>query len=114
MTNQFGQARNVFLAVLLALAIGPVLAGCGTSAIEDAVPQGTIRNTGVYPNINIVPKGETTQFSASGSAAAKAELRTANAEVKSGAAKTTTATESELREIAQSHAQETIDEIEAE
>lgn len=55
------------------------LAGCASqNAIDDAVPAGAnqsgVVNTGAYPNINIVPTGETAQLTDFEAEAKKAEL----------------------------------------
>ncbi|MGL4489723.1 MAG: hypothetical protein ACRCU5_09795 [Rhizobiaceae bacterium] len=58
-----------------------LMCGCASNTIDEAVPVATAgptasapRNTGQYPNINIVPVGETAQLSDAETAATRAEL----------------------------------------
>jgi hypothetical protein len=60
-----------------------ILSGCASNTIDEAVPVAAQvqpsslsgpRSDGTYPNINIVPTGETAQLSDSDTAAARAEL----------------------------------------
>lgn len=51
-----------------------VLTGCVSQSTDSSAISPQVRNTGAYPNINIVPQGETAQLSDDEVAARKAEL----------------------------------------
>lgn len=73
MTRQFFRISTAGTAICLALL---QLQGCASgNAIDSAVPVSSeVRNTGAYPNINIVPQGQTAQLTDTEVAARKAEL----------------------------------------
>lgn len=119
----------------LLLAAGAfLLAGCGTTSIEDAVPQGAIEqeansslvdnpdmavssgsavNTGEFPNLNEVQRGELAQMTESEKQAYLAELSAARAGQQATDSSGDTARRTELSEIARSHDDEVLKEIEA-
>lgn len=71
------------------------------------------RNTGRYPNLNIMPAGETAQISEEERAAKIAELEAAKEEARSAGGKNGDKAE-KLRRIARKHAEEALEEIKAE
>ena len=74
---KFNQRAFFCKTTALLVAFG-VFAGCASqNAIDNAVPAAAFpeaRNSGAYPNINIVPTGETAQLSDLEAEAAKAAL----------------------------------------
>ncbi|MBZ0164766.1 MAG: hypothetical protein K8H74_18890 [Notoacmeibacter sp.] len=85
-----------------------------TATQVDKVQEGDgARNTGRYPNLNIVPTGETAQISEEERVAKVAELNAAKQEAQSPAGKKGDQAE-KLRRIARKHAQEALEQIEAE
>lgn len=122
--------------VFTAFAAVMLLAGCATATIEDAVPQGAIEqpadgaevanaelavssgeadDTGQYPNLNEVQRGEIAQMTPAEKQAYLAKLRTARAEQASGGASGAgaAAKRAELNRIARTHDDEVLKEIEA-
>lgn len=136
-----GWRRSGAMAAILAamLAFG----GCRTTSLEDVAPTsltppaepvaetetmasdpqtssaapgqegGGARDTGRYPNLNIMPSGETAQISEEERAAKIAELEAAKKEAQSAGGKNGDEAE-KLRRIARKHAEETLKEIKAE
>jgi len=89
------------------------LSACQTATIEDIVPQA--RKTGTFPNLNIAPTPETTQLTDAEKNAKVAELRAAQQAVRSnGSGGTALTSQASLRQIGQTHASETLQEIEGE
>lgn len=97
-------------ALLAALA----LAGCasGPSVVAEA-PQA--RNTGEFPNLNIVPEGETEQFTPSERAAKTRELAATRAASisQAGSLPPQRGDPAELRQLGATHAEETLKKIES-
>ncbi len=122
-------------AVFGAVAALAVLSGCATATIEDAVPQGALEqpadaadteaaekavssgapdNTGEYPNLNEVQRGELEQMTPAEKQAYLEKLRAARAEQASGGAKGggPGARQAELKKIARTHDEEALKQIE--
>ena len=99
--------------------VGPADSALAGSPTEPGTPvqpvqEGdSVRNTGQYPNLNIVPAGETAQISEEERAAKTAELNAARQEAQSAAGKQDNEAE-KLRRLARKHAQEALDQIEVE
>lgn len=72
------------------------------------------RNTGQFPNINVVPEGQTSQISARERAATVWELRQARKVQDWNRSKTEVLSDEELRRLGKTHAQETLKQIENE
>ncbi len=70
------------------------------------------RNSGKYPNLNIIPKGETEQLTAGDRAASIAELNSARKDARSTGGDSSEDEAERLRRIARKHAQETLEQIE--
>ncbi len=79
--QHYDKRRNLVLALVCAIA--PVVSSCASDTIDTAVPAASSaqasalsapKDTGQYPNINIVPTGETAQLSDSETAATRATL----------------------------------------
>jgi hypothetical protein len=76
----YDKRPNLRLALICAIAT--IVSSCASSAIDSQVPAGTSaqsalsgpKDSGQYPNINIVPTGETAQLSDSETAATRARL----------------------------------------
>ncbi|MBO6716556.1 MAG: hypothetical protein JJ913_01225 [Rhizobiaceae bacterium] len=84
-------------------------AGCQSASIEDVVPGA--RNTGTYPNINVAPQAETEQLTDEEAASQLVNLQSRRDA--QNAAPASQATEVErLRRLRQTHAEETIEQIE--
>ena len=125
----FGRRNSV-----LAIPVASLLAGCATATIEDAVPlealqqeqseaatidpdvaisSGVPENTGEYPNLNEVQRGEMAQMTPDEKSAYLARLRAARAEQATAGGQTRrTATEAQMKKLAQTHDDETLKEIE--
>lgn len=72
------------------------------------------RDTGQFPNINVVPKGQTEQISPAQRAATVAELNAARTSQRTGNAAAGVGGEGELRRLARTHSREALEEIESE
>lgn len=109
-----------------ALGVG-LLSSCATATIDNAVPQAALEspaqaavpaaapvNTGQYPNINVMPVGETAQFTPSDEAATRALLADAKAGQQAQGESTAAYQErlKRLRLLAKNHANDTIKQIE--
>lgn len=104
-----------FYPVLMAIS---VLVGCaGTPAQDDAgvsASSGMALTPDGYPNINIVPEGETAQFTPQEKQELAAQLRSALARQRAGDTSRATAAEiAQLRALARRHAADVLREIEA-
>jgi len=101
-----GRRAGVFLAAGLLLA---AVSGCASDPI-DTDPRA--RNTGTYPNLNIRPKGQTTQLSeserAAGTARLQASQRAHQAQTGTPAANDVAA----LKRLGQNHAKDALRVIE--
>jgi hypothetical protein len=103
-------------ALVLAFLMG---AGCASNTIDQAVPaasDGTAapRNSGQYPNINIVPEGETAQLSDAETAQTRATLEgEAAAQRRNGeSAEAYVARLRKLQALGSTHAADTLRQIE--
>lgn len=105
-----------------------LLSSCATATIDNAVPQAALEppaqaavsaaqpvNTGQYPNINVIPVGETAQFTATDEAATRALLDDAKAGQQAQGESTAAYQErlKRLRLLAKNHAKDTVQQIEA-
>lgn len=128
------------LSLPVLLSAAAVLSSCATATIDNAVPQAALEspaqqavpvqpamaatapvanaalpdNTGQYPNINVMPVGETEQFTQSDEAATRALLDDAKAGQQAQGESTAAYQErlKRLRLLAKSHASDTIKQIE--
>lgn len=110
-----------------------MLSSCATATIDNAVPQAVLQspeqgpvfapaaaaaaqpvNTGLYPNINVMPVGETAQFTPTEEAATRALLADAKASQQLQGESTASYQERlrRLRLLAKNHAKDTISQIE--
>ena len=113
-----------------------ILSSCATATIDNAVPQAALEspapladptqpplvaakpalpnNTGQYPNINVMPVGETAQFTPTDEAATRALLDDAKSGQQAQGESTAAYQErlKRLRLLAKSHATDTIKQIE--
>ena len=114
------------IATMLTAALGVfLLSSCATATIDNAVPQAALEsptatpaqpnNTGQYPNINVLPVGETAQFTPTDEAATRALLDDAKAGQQAQGESTAAYQErlTRLRLLAKSHATDTIKQIES-
>lgn len=72
------------------------------------------RDTGQFPNINVVPKGETAQISPSQRAATVSELNAARNAQRATGQGARVGGEGELRRLGRTHTREALEEIESE
>jgi hypothetical protein len=94
----------------LALVVAGTLAGCST---PDDPNSGAV-NTGAYPNLNIKPGVAATQLTPEEREAKAAELKGAQqGQVAQGQAVKPSSDEAQLRKLAATHSQQTLDEIES-
>ena len=117
------------ISLLATLPAVAMLSSCATATIDNAVPQATLEspsvaptavlpaqptNTGQYPNINVMPVGETAQFTPSDEAATRALLDDAKASQQIQGESTAAYQERlrRLRLLAKNHAKDTISQIE--
>ncbi len=126
-------ARLRIMSLLVTLPTVAMLSSCATATIDNAVPQAALEspeqapvlapavvssvqpvNTGLYPNINVMPVGETAQFTPSDEAATRALLNNAKAGQQAQGESTAAYQErlKRLRLLAKSHASDTIKQIE--
>lgn len=86
-----------------------------TACVSDPVPTvAGARDTDTFPNLNIVPRGETEQFTASDRQAKVAELSAIRARTQGQARGGPNAAETQrLRRVGATHADEALREIEA-
>lgn len=95
-------AAGLFLSVA-------ALSGCASDPI-DTDPRA--RDTGTYPNLNIRPKGQTTQFSENERAAGTARLQAAQRAHQSQAGAPAPSDVAALKRLGQNHAQDALRVIE--
>jgi hypothetical protein len=103
--------------------LGLLLCGCaGGFTYEDAVPKpaadgtyGGPRDTGRYPNTNIVPKAQTSQFTSEEEQQNRQELDTARSAADAEPADTApvSADEARLRQVGRTHAKDVLKDIES-
>ncbi|MFP1632501.1 hypothetical protein ACLB6G_12240 [Zhengella sp. ZM62] len=72
------------------------------------------RDTGQFPNINVVPKGQTAQISPAQRAATVSELNAARNSQRASGAGARVGGEGELRRLGRTHTREALEEIESE
>lgn len=116
--------RRVALALV---SLAPLISGCGTATIEDAVPQSalnqppapaaseapsaaTFSQPGDYPNLNIVPRPAAPQLTEGEVEAKAAELRMRREQLSGGSAAGGDRT-AELRRLAAGHADDALRQI---
>lgn len=98
-------------------ASGPAAASVESATVTDAdIPAAGItapaRQTGQYPNLNIVPTAAAPQLTAAERNAKLAELAAAQRQAVRGASGKPTANEAKLKKLAKTHAQSALKEIE--
>jgi len=99
--------------IVTILCAGALLGGCaGQSSYESAASASALTPDG-YPNINVVPQGETPQFTAEQKAQLLSDLAAARARQAAGDSSAATAARiARLRRLARIHAAEALREIE--
>jgi hypothetical protein len=95
--------------IVLSLAV----AGCQSSRLEDLAPLPGVRNSGTTPDLNVLQKAETEQFSEQERDAKAAELAAARASQAQSAPPAGGVTAAQLRKARQTQT-ETLKEIEGE
>ena len=88
--------------------------GVQETAAPVAPSAGRPRDTRQFPNINVVPKGETAQISPAQRAAAVAELNAARQVQKAAGATAGAGSAAELRQLGRDHARRALNDIESE
>lgn len=116
MTYRIG--GHVFFGVWHALASGVLvlsLAGCASSTVDESVPAGARGpvNTGTFPNLNILPQQAAEQMTPAEKSADLAALSAAHKQNAAAAAVPSGQTDPALlKKLAQTHATDTLKEIE--
>lgn len=85
-----------------------------TQAEISGEAQGSGRNTGQFPNLNIPPVAAAPQLTSAERQAKLAELAAARQAAQSGASVKPAANQAELKKLARTHAQEALEQIEGE
>lgn len=104
-------ASGVAAAAIPEAAGGPAVAAAGGTGAE---VQGTGRETGQFPNLNIAPVAAAEQLTAADKNAKLAELEAARKQALRGAAGKPASTNAGLKKLARTHAADALKEIEGE
>lgn len=94
-----------------------VISGCSSTSGEDSAAQSLEagpKNTGSFPNLNIVPKPATSQFTAAQRASKMSELQSDRQQTQgSGGAAPPPGDTAEMNKLAKNHAKDALKQIES-